>query len=125
MSHLHADLSMEMERSPFGYAGTRHYQILETFKDTFVTRLGELHRIIKFDGVPTSTSIRAVVERALAAFRQPPLSAGLPADDPVVILKPQNGGTDVPCAPASQATALGGLCPFRGCPHDVAFRVLS
>lgn len=92
MQILFNDISSIGEGHPFNRAAIHQYQILEKFRNQFIARLTALHCVVSLSGIPSSTNIRDVLNRALTAFRQPPLSAQLPLESPVDILRPQGKG---------------------------------
>lgn len=67
-------------------------QVLSVLRAPWRERLHSLHRELTFSDVPTRRTVADVVNMAVEAFRQPPLSAALPTDMPVLLLKPQNRG---------------------------------
>jgi hypothetical protein len=91
MTHVRDQL-IEAGEIPFSAAATTVRLILDFMSPEFLRRIDELHHSIQFSNVPVTATVRDIVHEAAALFRQPPLSASLSGDNPLVILQPRHRG---------------------------------
>jgi hypothetical protein len=92
MNHIRNQLAEEGE-IPFSAAAVTVRLILDFMAPELLRRIDALHRSVRFSNVPVTATLRDVVHEATTLFRQPPLSASLSNDNPLIVLQPRHRGS--------------------------------